>query len=268
MLAETARCLEKIRAQRPLVHNITNYVVMSYTANALLCLGASPVMAHAVEEVEAMVELADALVINIGTLSAPWVDAMFLASRAAIERSIPVVLDPVGAGATAFRTDTARRLLDEFGITVLRGNASEIMALAGLDSTTRGVDSVHATAEARSAAVELANVYKAVVAVTGAEDFITNGPKSARVANGHPLMGRVSGTGCVASSIVAAFCAVQPDPLVAATAGLSVLGIAGELAARDNPGPGTFQRLLLDALDAMESRNIEEKGRIAVSWEQ
>lgn len=266
MLAETSLCLDKVREQRPLVHSITNYVAMNFTANALLALGAAPVMAHAVEEVEAMVSLANVLVINIGTLSRPWVDAMFLAACAANEKMIPIVLDPVGAGATAFRTETARRLLDDFGITVLRGNASEILALAGLDGMTRGVDSVHASDEARVAAVEMANVYRAVVAVTGAEDFITDGRRSARVANGHGLMGRVTGTGCVASSIAGAFCAVHSDPLVAVTAGLTVFGIAGELAARNSPRPGSFQPLLLDALDEVGPQIIEVKGRVSVSW--
>ncbi len=257
--------LEKIKREHPLVHNITNYVVMNFTANALLAMGALPVMAHAVEEVEEMVGLANALVINIGTLSQPWIDSMVRAVRAARDRSIPIVLDPVGAGATRFRTETARRLMGEAPVAVLRGNASEIMAVAGQKGITRGVESVHGAEDARLTARDLAKTYGIVVAVTGAEDFVTDGARMARISNGHPLMGRVTGTGCAASAITGAFCGAETDAFAAAIGALVTFGIAGELAALPNIGPGSFQVGLLDALDAVDGAIIRARARVAFS---
>jgi hydroxyethylthiazole kinase len=262
---KTVDILEKIRREHPLVHNITNYVVMNFTANALLALGASPVMAHAIEEVEEMVGLANALVLNIGTLSRPWIDSMARAARAARDRSIPIVLDPVGAGATRFRTETARRLMDEAPVAVLRGNASEILAVAGQKAVTRGVDSVGGAEDARLAAGDLAKNYGIVVAVTGAQDFVTDGLRTARISNGHALMGRVTGTGCAASAITGAFCGAATDAFAAAIGALVTFGIAGELAARPNPGPGSFQVGLLDALDAIDGADIRARARVAFS---
>jgi len=256
--------LEKIRREHPLVHNITNYVVMNSTANALLALGALPVMAHAVEEVEEMVGLANALVINIGTLSQPWIDSMVKAAGAARDRSIPIVLDPVGAGATRFRTETARRLMGEAPVAVLRGNASEILAVAGQKGITRGVESVHGAEDARLTARDLAKTHGIVVAVTGAEDFVTDGVRMARISNGHPLMGRVTGTGCAASAITGAFCGAERDAFAAAVGALVTFGIAGELAAIRNTGPGSFQVGLLDALDAVDGAMIRECARVAL----
>ncbi|MDR3570447.1 MAG: hydroxyethylthiazole kinase [Syntrophobacteraceae bacterium] len=265
MVEEICSGIEQIRTLHPLVHNITNYVVMNFTANVLLALGASPVMAHAIEEVEEMVGLANALVINIGTLSGPWIDSMAKAVRAARDRSIPVVVDPVGAGATRFRTETARRLLGEAPVAVLRANGSEILAIAGIKATTKGVDSVAGSEDAREAAKELAKTYAMVVAVTGAEDFVTDGSRTAVIRNGHPLMSRITGTGCSASAITGAFCGVTKDAFAAAVGALVTFGIAGEIAARENPGPGSFQVRLLDALDAVESSAITECSRVALS---
>ncbi|MGC9197132.1 MAG: hydroxyethylthiazole kinase [Syntrophobacteraceae bacterium] len=250
--------LEKIRRTHPLIHNITNYVVMNFTANVLLALGASPVMAHAREEVEEMVGLAKALVVNIGTLSSTWIESMSAAVRAARRCSIPIVLDPVGAGATRFRTQTALRLLEEARPTVLRANGSEILALAGGKGDTKGVDSAAGPEEARQAAIDLAKSYGIVVAVTGARDFVTDGSKTALISNGHELMSRVTGTGCAASAVTGAFCAVEEDAFAAATGALATFGIAGEIAARGGPGPGSFQINLLDGLNALESQNIRE----------
>lgn len=264
IVEEVVAALNRIRQDHPLVHNITNFVVMNFTANALLALGASPVMAHAPEEVEEMVGLAGALVVNIGTLSSAWVDSMLKAANAALDRSVPVVLDPVGAGATRFRTDSARRILDSARVAVVRGNASEILALAGNKGTTKGVDSVLGSSEAKQAASELAKKYETIVAVTGAEDFVTNGYREAHIGNGHPLMGRITGTGCAASSITGAFCAVSKDPFAAAIGALVAFGIAGELAAQSNPGPGSFQPLLLDALDSIDPAAIRKMARISI----
>jgi hydroxyethylthiazole kinase len=262
---EISGILEEIRRKHPLVHNITNYVVMNFTANVLLALGASPVMAHAVEEVEEMVEMADALVINIGTLSQPWIDSMVMAARAASKRSIPIVLDPVGAGATRFRTETALRLIGEAPPAVLRGNASEILAVAGRKGATRGVDSVAGLDDARQAAVDLAKTYGSVVAVTGVEDFVADRERTAKIANGHSLMSKVTGTGCAVSAITGAFCAVEKDAFAAAVGALMTFGIAGEVAARAHQGPGSFQTGLLDALAAIDTAYIGTCARVSLS---
>jgi hydroxyethylthiazole kinase len=257
--------LAEVRARRPLVHNITNYVVMNSTANALLALGASPVMAHAEEEVEEMVALAGALVLNIGTLSERWIAAMFKAAAAARSRGVPVVLDPVGAGATRLRTDTARRLLAEARPAVVRGNASEILALGGAGAGARGVDASHTVEQARADAVDLARQFRLSVAVTGPEDFVTDGQQAARIRNGHPLMARLTGTGCAASAITGAFCAVEPDGFAAAVAALVVFGIAGELAAQGQPRPGAFQVRLFDALDEVSADHLRARARLEVA---
>ena len=262
---KTADILDEVRRGHPLVHNITNYVVMNFTANVLLALGASPVMAHAIEEVEEMVGLANALVINIGTLSQPWIDSMARAARAARDRSVPIVLDPVGAGATRFRTETVRRLMDEAPVAVVRGNASEILAVAGQKGITRGVDSVSPVEDARLAAGDLAKTNGIVVAVTGAEDFVTDGSRMAKISNGHALMGRVAGHGLLRNAIMGAFCAAEIDAFAAAIGALVTFGIAGELAARSNPGPGSFQVGLLDSLYAMDSTVVKERARVAFS---
>jgi hydroxyethylthiazole kinase len=259
---DIASLLDEVRRRPPLVHNITNYVVMNYTANALLALGASPVMAHAIEEVEEMAGLADALVLNLGTLSTPWIESMLAAARSASRRGRPVVLDPVGAGATRLRTDTAHRLLETRSITVVRANASEVRALAGQSAHVRGVDAADPVESARDAALKLAGQYQVVVAMTGPEDYITDGRRAIGVANGHPLMARVSGTGCVASALTGAFCARSPDACTAAAGSLVVLGLAGELAAQANPRPGAYAVRLLDSLDEINADIVKTRARL------
>jgi hydroxyethylthiazole kinase len=256
--------LEALRARPPLVHNLTNYVVMNFTANALLALGASPVMAHAPEEVEELAGLAGALVLNLGTLSTPWIQSMFRAANAAAAHGIPVILDPVGAGATRFRTDTAQRMVRALRLTVVRGNASEILAVAGQPSRARGVDATDDAESARAAARELARQHSLVVALTGAVDFVTDGTRAATIANGHPLMARVTGTGCVATALTGAFCAVEPDAFLAALAALVVWGIAGELAAQGHDAPGSFAVALLDALFRIDRATLRERARITL----
>jgi len=258
-----ADALVAVRTTHPLVHNITNYVVMNSTANALLAIGASPIMAHATEEVEELVDLSGALVINIGTLSKPWIDAMFKAGRRARSRKLPVILDPVGAGATRLRTDTARELLQQVRPAIVRGNASEILALGANLAGTRGVDASHTVEQARQAAQALAQKFGVVVAVTGPEDFVTDGTREARVRNGHALMARVTGTGCAASALTGAFAAVEPDAFVAATAALVVFGLAGELAAQGNPRPGTYGIRLIDALDEISPEQVLAGAKLA-----
>jgi hydroxyethylthiazole kinase len=238
---------------------------MNTSANALLCLGASPVMAHAAEEVEEMASIARALVVNIGTLSAPWIESMWLAVLRARERDIPWVLDPVGAGATRFRTSTAFRLLEEGRPAVLRGNASEVLALRGVAASTKGVESVHGAEDALPAAQELAQAYGCVVSVSGETDLITDGKAVIRVANGDALMPRVTGLGCAATAITAAFAAVNPSRLEAAAHAMGVMGIAGEIAAEKAAGPGTLQLHFLDALYRMGEVDVRERLRIKES---
>lgn len=266
MAKRAAENLRLVRQRKPLVHNITNYVVMNYTANALLACGAAPVMAHAIEEVEEMVSLAGALVLNIGTLSIPWVEAMVKAGKRANALHVPVILDPVGAGATVLRTDTAKRLIEELSIQVIRGNASEILSLSPErpGSRTKGVDSVHTVDQVAEMAVALARKLKLTLAVTGVVDLITDGEQTCRVMNGHEMMGHVTGTGCTATAIIGAFLAVEPDSLKAAATGLSYFGLAGEKAAARASGPGTFQITLLDALYEMKEEELKEGARIQV----
>ncbi len=259
MGARAARDLGTLREARPLVHNITNYVVMNTVANALLAAGASPVMAHAAEEVEEMVGLASALVLNIGTLSPPLVASMLKAGKAANRRGVPVVLDPVGAGATSLRTDTARELMDSLEITVLRANASEALALARAGSGTNGVDSVHGVEEAAGAARSLAASSGAAVVITGEQDLIIGSDgRGLHVLNGHWYMGLVTGTGCAASALAGAFLAVERDPVEASASALAFFGLAGEAAAAQASGPASFQVGLLDALYNMSEQDLEK----------
>jgi hydroxyethylthiazole kinase len=240
--------LTKIRDEKPLVHNITNYVVMNFTANSLLAMGASPVMAHAINEVEEMVSLSRALVINIGTLSDPWIAAMLLAGKKANNLNVPIILDPVGSGATSLRTNTFKKMIEELKITIVRGNASEILSISSKNSTTKGVDAVHNVEHASEAAKAMAIELKCVVAITGPVDLITDGTRVVRCYNGSPLLGRVTGTGCAATATIAAFAAVDKNPVIAASAGLAFFGLAGEVAAKRAQSPGSFMIALLDAL--------------------
>jgi hydroxyethylthiazole kinase len=256
--------LRRLRETRPLVHQITNYVVMNETANATLAIGALPVMAHAPEEVEEMVGLAGALVLNIGTLSSSWVDAMLIAGRAANARGVPVVLDPVGVGATRYRTDTARRILDEVDVAVLRGNAGEVATLAGVDAEVRGVESIGAAGSAADVALTAAAALGVVASVTGSVDHVSNGVRVVAIENGHPLLGSITGTGCMSSAITGAFLAVRADdPLEAAAEALAAFGVAGENAAPGATGPGSFHVNLYDALAALDPDVLDERARFA-----
>jgi hydroxyethylthiazole kinase len=255
--------LRRLREAKPLVHQITNYVVMNETANATLALGALPVMAHAREEVEEMAAIAGALVLNIGTLSPHWVDAMLLAGRAANERGTPLVLDPVGAGATTYRTETARRLLDELDVTVLRGNAGEIATLVGVDAEVRGVESIGAGLEPAELAREAGRRLGLVASVTGPVDHVSDGDTVLAIANGDPLLATVTGTGCMSTAITGCFLAVNRDaPLAAAAEALVAFGVAGEDAARGAQGPGSFHVALYDALAALDPATLDDRARV------
>jgi len=260
--ATAAETLANVRDRKVLVHSITNYVVMNSTANVLLAAGASPVMAHAQEEVVEMASLAGAVVLNIGTLSPSWVTAMEMAGATANRLGTPVVLDPVGSGATSYRTETARSLARELEIAVVRGNASEILSMSGLDTVTKGVDAAHDVDEAARCAVQLAENLGTVVAITGEVDLVTDGRTVLRISAGHPLMGRVTGTGCAATALVGAFCAGQTNAAAAAAGALAFFGLAGERAAKTAHGPGSFQVALYDALAALEPDDILSAARI------
>lgn len=256
--------LRRLREAKPLVHQITNYVVMNETANATLALGALPVMAHAREEVEEMAALAGALVLNIGTLSPPWVEAMILAGRSANAHGVPVVLDPVGAGATTYRTETARRILGEVDVAVLRGNAGEVATLVGVAAEVRGVESIGAGADPADLARQAARALGLVASVTGPVDHVSDGERVVAVANGDPLLASVTGTGCISSALTGCFVAVNRERLLdAAAEALVALGVAGEDAARDARGPGSFHVGLYDALAALDPATLDGRARLA-----
>jgi hydroxyethylthiazole kinase len=262
-MTDPGATLAAIRERRPLVHQITNFVVMNETANATLALGALPVMAHARKEVEEMAGVASALVLNIGTLAPHWVDAMLLAGATASTRGIPVVLDPVGAGATRYRTETAKRILDEVDVTVLRGNAGEVATLVGVEAEVRGVESIGAAGEAAELAREAGRSLGLVASVTGPVDHVSDGTHSLAVANGHELLASVTGTGCISSALTGCFLAAKPDePLEAAAEALAAFGVAGEDAAEGARGPGSFHVGLYDALAALDPATLGARARI------
>ena len=248
--------VREIRQKSPVIHNITNYVVMNNSANALLALGASPVMAHAEEEVEDMVNIAGALVINIGTLSPPWIRAMFRAAYQARDRNIPIILDPVGAGATVYRTTTARELIQEVPPSIIRGNASEIMALLEEDAKTTGVESTCASHTALDIAHQLNRIYGSVICVSGETDYIIYGGDVTKIMNGHPMMTKVTGMGCIATALCGAFAAVNHAFAEATAQAMAVMGIAGEIGVKDVPGPGSLQVRFLDALYRLSEEDI------------
>ena len=261
----TAHCLKTLRDTSPLVHNITNFVVMNSSANILLALGASPVMAQARDEVEDMASLAGALVLNIGTLDNAWVESMILAGKSANRKGIPVVLDPVGAGATRFRTLAAKRILGECRVDVIRGNASEVLSLWEEGVTTRGVESSCSLSDSvAEAAVRIAKSNGLVVAISGEEDCITDGMETYRVKNGHMLMTKVTGIGCGLSAVTAAFCAAQPSTILqSVAAAFGFYGLCGELAGSVASKPGTFFTAFLDALYSAGEKEIMASIRIA-----
>jgi len=261
---KAAQNLAKLRQIKPLIHNITNFVVMNFTANALLAAGASPVMAHAENEVEDMVGFAGALVLNLGTLSDAWVVSMLKAGIKAGQLGIPVVLDPVGAGATPLRTQSAHSILAATRVSIIRGNSSEILALGSTTATTKGVDATHSVDQAAATGLSLARELGTTLAITGPTDLITDGNRVVTVDNGHPLMPRVTGTGCSATAIIGAFAAVDADPVSAAATALAYFGLAGERAGNRCDGPGSFMIGLLDALYQLTPEDLRQGGRIKV----
>ncbi len=274
MLHKIVTALVSIRAGQPLVHHLTNAVTVNDCANAVLALGGSPVMAPCQREAADMASLSRALVLNIGTPDEASEGAMIAAGQAANAHGIPVVLDPVGVGATPFRRALVEAILNDVDVTILRGNLAEIKTLAGLAASTRGVDSAEDTSggavdagenlrQAGRLAAEAAVQFGCVVAITGSKDAISDGRITCILANGVPMLARVTGTGCMASSLCATFAAVLPrEPLLAAAAGISCLSIAGEIAAeglRDGEGTGTFRTRLIDALSLLSGSHLQAR---------
>ncbi|MEW6622604.1 MAG: hydroxyethylthiazole kinase [Bacillota bacterium] len=253
--------LRVIREKKPLIHHITNNVTVNDCANITLCTGALPVMAYSLDEAHEMVGMAGALVLNIGTLDKEQVKAMIKAAKTANEKGIPVVLDPVGVGATVLRTESAKEILNETKVDIIKGNQAEISILSGQGGIIKGVESIGDYDNIQGAASTLARMNNCVVVVSGAKDIVTDGSRLIRVANGHALMGQVVGTGCMAASVIGCFAAVHEDKLKASAAGLVVFGIAGEMAAEQEGvgGPGSFKIALFDCMSKIDYDKIESK---------
>jgi len=260
----TKNTLAEIKEKSPLVHNITNFVVMNSSANMLLAIGASPVMAHCITEVEEMVSFAGALVLNIGTIQEDWLESMILAARKANSLDIPVILDPVGAGATRLRTDAVRRIMKETSVTVLRGNCSEIFALGSSEIKTKGVDSsITLSDEMIGAARQIAVENNCIIAISGAEDCITDGDRVYRVLNGQSIMTKITGMGCGLTAVTGAFCAVETEDYTkAVAAAFGYYNICGDLAAETSRKPGSFYVAFIDYLYTVGNKEIENYLRI------
>ena len=259
MISET---FEKVRKNKPLVHHITNWVTIYDCANMTRAFGALPVMAHAKEEAGDMAAIASSLVLNIGTLTPELIDAMIVAGKSANKKGIPVVLDAVGVGATKLRDNEALRLLKEIRIDIIKGNSSEIAKLAGMNVTTRGVESTKVDADLNAVAKILADKYRCTVVITGKQDIVTDGKKVYIISNGHAMMGSMVGTGCMAASIIGAFAGVEKDYAKAAACALSCYGIAGELAASKSRGPGSFHENFYDEVYSLDSDKINKMARV------
>lgn len=256
------KTLNSIRIKNPLVQNITNYVVMNSTANALLAIGASPVMAHAKEEVEDIVHISSSLVINMGTLSEKWVDSILLAVKKAKEVNTPFVFDPVGVGASKYRTTTALKIIETATPNVIRGNASEIMVLAEQAISTKGVDSTVQAEDAVSGAIELSKKLNNTIVVSGEVDYIVTGDKVSTISNGNALMAKVTGMGCSATAIIGACIAIESDIHLASITAMAIMGIAGDMAAELSKGPGSFQVNFLDCLYLLTADTIKNKVKL------
>ncbi|MFH1889198.1 MAG: hydroxyethylthiazole kinase [Candidatus Omnitrophota bacterium] len=254
--------LERIRKSNPVIHHLTNWVTIYGCANIVKVMGAGPVMAHAKEEVAEMANIASSLVLNIGTLTVGFVEAMKVAAKSANKKGIPVVLDVCGAGATKLRDSKSFELLDEIRVDIIKGNASEIARISGEDVFTKGVDSAKVNKDMMHIVGKLARSRKCTVVVTGKEDIVANGKKTRIIKNGDPLMAHVVGTGCMAASVIGAFAAVESDFVYASASALVCFEIAGECAAKKSKGPGTFKEQLFDYLYHLDKKTINRMQRV------
>lgn len=252
---------EALAHKRALIHHITNYVTVNDCANTVLAIGASPIMADALQEVEAMVSLCDALVLNIGTLNAQTFEAMQKAASKANAKQIPVVLDPVGVGATPFRLQSVTELLRHVRMDVVRGNMAEIKTIAGLEAKSSGVDSLDDEADGGLIAASLAKKLQCTIAITGKEDIVSNGNVTYRLQNGDALLTNVTGTGCMTTSLIGSFLGTKSDALISAIAGISTMAIASELADKTK-GIGSFRVSLIDEISKMDAATLHRFLRI------
>jgi hydroxyethylthiazole kinase len=250
--------IERIHQERPLIHNITNMVAMNDSANIILAVGGLPVMAHAQEEVGEMVKAAGALVLNIGTLTPEQIESMIIAGKVANSLKIPVILDPVGAGATNLRTESALRLQEKIKINIVRGNFAEISILAGLKGNIKGVESIGTEKNSVEIACSLARKYNQVAIITGKQDVVTDSKTVIEIDNGSPMLGTITATGCMVTSLIATFAAVDEDYLLASTGALVCFGLAGERAAVKAQGPGSFKVNLFDEIYNLNEKIIGE----------
>ncbi|ANQ18746.1 hydroxyethylthiazole kinase [Vibrio natriegens] len=261
LIENITQALASVRQQKPLVVNITNYVVMNNTANALLAIGASPIMAHSKQEMAEMMSFAGALVINIGTLDSEWTPRMIFAVEQANANGKVVILDPVGCGASTLRTETSRQIARLADKLIIRGNASEIIALAGEQAQSKGVDSLDSSDAALGAAQFLVAEYGANVVISGETDYIVTKSQTVTLGNGHEMMPYVTGMGCTLSALTGAFAAVGDETGLAAAA---VLGVAGEIAAEQARGPGSLQLTLLDELYQLDEQTLAKRLKLTV----
>lgn len=257
-----SRNLNILREGKPLVHNITNYVVMNNTANALTAIGASPIMAHAIQEVTEIVKASSSVVLNIGTISERWKEAMFAAACIAKANNIPIVFDPVGVGFTQYRTDLAKDFCEHKYVDVICGNASEINNLLFNNSKIKGVDSVLNSYDVKGQGILLSKKYDSVVVITGAKDFIIDKDRIVRIGNGVNLMKYIVGLGCTATAIIGAFIGANDDKFEACCSAMAVMGIAGEMAYEKSQSPGSFQMHFIDALYEINEEQINKRLKI------
>ncbi|PFZ13746.1 hydroxyethylthiazole kinase [Bacillus pseudomycoides] len=263
-IKEIAKVVETVRESNPLVHNITNVVVTNFTANGLLAVGASPVMAYAKEEVAEMASIAGALVLNMGTLRPEEVEAMLIAGKSANTHHVPILFDPVGAGATSYRTEVARHIPSEVKLAMIRGNAAEIANVINEKWEIKGVDAGAGNGDVVGIAKQAADELDTVAVITGKEDVVTDGEQTVIIRNGHPILTKVTGTGCLLTSVMGAFAAVEKDYVKAAVAALTFYGVAAEIAASKTveQGPGSFQIEFLNQLANITVDDIEQYGNI------
>lgn len=271
---EVVNLLKNLKEKKPLVHNITNYVTVNDCANILLAIGASPIMADDFREAADITSISSALVINIGTLNERTIESMIASGKKANELNIPVVFDPVGAGASAFRNETTKRILDEVKVDVLRGNMSEIKFIAGLDSKTKGVDASESdiksgNEEGISAAEDLARKFKCVVAITGACDILSDGERTAVLENGTKMLSKVTGTGCMTTALVGAFlgaCESSHEYFTAAVSGILSMSICGEIAEKKagSIGIGSFHVAIMDAISNLGEEEILSMAKVNI----
>lgn len=256
--------LEQIKKQKPLIHHITNYVTVRDCADITKCFGASPIMADAIEEVAEMTSNSNALVLNIGTLNTNIIESMKVAGKTANGKDIPIILDICGAGATKFRNDKCKELLSTFHPDIIKGNVSEIATIAGLNIKTKGVDATEVKIDKIDLAKQLATKLKSVIVITGEQDIISNGIKTYTISNGCSIMGQIVGTGCMASSVIASFCAIEKNYILGCVSALICFEIVAELAQKDSNSLGTFKVKLFDVILQLTKTNIDKMQKVSI----